>query len=211
MSTPEVPVEERMVGYDAREYWVNFEERWPEPVRQSYLYRLDVLKPLSVDTLVWPTIFEAEGRAAPTGFNGFKDFWADFFELQAAVTRAYQEKPMRAWRMVAATLLLGAYCKDDDVPWSSRMPPANPAERGTNWEFVGYDVADQWMLSGLSNCGFLPGAADVQVLRAEWGPRLNKFHLFRTFDDAVRFKHFSDRRLPDDHAPFFVYGLWIVK
>lgn len=211
MSTLEDQIEERIVGYDAREYWRTMDQSWPERRKQKFLYRLDVLKPLSVDTLVWPTIFESEQRPAPVGFEGFQDCWADLFELQGAVTLAYQEKPMRAWRMVASVLLLGPYCQDDDVPWSSRLPPVNPDERGSDWVFLGYDVADQWMLSALSNCGFLPGLDDVPKLRAEWGPRLNKFHVFRNLDDAIRFKHFSDERLRDDHAPCFVYGLWIVK
>ena len=119
---------------------------------------------------------------------------------------------MRAWRMIAITLLLGPYCQDDKVRLSSGLPPVNPDQRGADWVFLGYDVADEYMLSVLSNCGFPPGLENVAELRAEWGPRLNEFHLFRSLDDAILFKRFKDPRLRQEHAPpCFVFGLWIVK
>ncbi len=211
MDAPAVGSTERIIGYDAREYWVPVEQSWSEERKQGFLYRLDVLKPLSVDTLVWPTIFESEGRPEPWGRIGFQNCWADLLDLRHAATLAFQEKSMRAWRTVAITLLLDPYNQDEQELWSSRLPPVNPEQRGTDWVFLGYDVADQWMLSGLSNCGFRAGLDDVTALRAEWGPKLNEFHLFPDIDAAFLFKRFSDERLPDDHAPFFVFGLWIVK
>lgn len=211
MSTSEVHINERMVGYDAREHWLTMDQGWTEQRKQSFLYRLDVFKPLSVDSRVWPTIFESEQRPAPVGFEGLQDCWSDFFELQRTVTRVFQEKPMRAWRMIAVTLLLDRDNREEHDLWSSRLPPANPDERGADWVFLGYDVADQWLLSALMNCGFRAGLDDVPALRTEWGPRLNNFHLFQDVADAFLFKRFSDERLRDDHAPCFVFGLWIVK
>jgi len=203
--------EGRIIGYDARENWLTLDQGWVEQRKQGFLYRLDVIKPLSVDTQVWPTIFESEQRSDIVERFGFQSSWADLATLQSAVTKKHQERSMRAWRMIAITLLLGHYSQEAKVPWESRLSPVHPDQRGGNWEFVGYDVADQWMLSALSNCGFLPGLDDVQHLRAEWGPRLNAFHLFQNIHDAILFKHFSDQRLRDDHAPCFVYGLWFVR
>jgi hypothetical protein len=203
--------EEFIVGYDAREYWRKSDPAWTQERKQAFLYRLDVLKTLSVDTRVWPSIFQAEQRPLPANRSGFQDSWSDLAALQRGVALAFQEKPMRAWRMVAITLLLGNYCRHDDVPWSSRLPLAMPCERGAAWQFLGYDVGDQWLLSALSNCGFVPGLDDVPRFRNAWAPRLNPFHLFSDFQDALLFKRFSDQRLHDDHAPCFVFGLWIVK
>jgi len=211
MASPEEQIQEKIIGYDAREYWLTFRQGWTEQRKQNFLYRLDILKPLSVDTRVWPTIFESEQRPAPDGRIGFQTCWANLSDLQTAVTRAFQEKPMRAWRMIAITLVLGRYCQNDEVPWSSRLPPVNPDQLGMDWIFLGYDIADQWMLSALSNCGFLPDLDNVPKLRASCTPRLNKFHLFQNVDDAILFKHFSDQRLKDDHAPCFVFGLWVLK
>jgi hypothetical protein len=208
MDTPEL--REHLIGYDAREYWTTFAESWSDERKKAFLYRLDLLKPLSIDTRVWSTIFEAEERVPP-GHVGILGAWADLFDLRDAVTQAFQEKPMRAWRTIAITLLLDPYNKDEQELWTPRLVTVNPDQRETEWTFLGYDVGDQWMLSALSNCGFLEGLDDVAALRGEWGPLLNEFHLFPNVGDAFRFKQFSNERLRDDHAPCFVYGLWIVK
>jgi hypothetical protein len=211
MNTNRTPTEEQLVGYDAREYWLTMNNSWTEEQKHRFLYRLDVTKPLSVDTRIWPTIFESEGRSIPVEFNGFQDCWADFFTLQNTVAQVFQENPMRTWKLIAITLLLGYCSQEDQAIWLSRLPATNPDRRGIDWGFLGYDIADQWMLSTLSNCGFLPGIDDVPKLRAKWGPRLNEFHLFQNIHDAILFKQFSDERLREDHAPCFIFGLWIVK
>src|SRR4051794_41047084 len=140
MTTPQS--QELTVGYDAREHWLTTSQLWAEQRQQAFLYRLDVLKPLSVDTRVWPTIWEAEERPPPEGRVGFQTCWADLASLQEAVTRSYRQKPLRAWRTIAITLLLGRENPDEGVPWSERLPPATPDQRGPGWEFLGYDVAD---------------------------------------------------------------------
>ena len=205
------PELEIIVGYDAREFWQTYDSSWSEKDRKRYLYRLDVKKPLSVDVMIWPSVFSAADRRGPAKRLGFQSFWADFTLLRSAVTQAYSERPLGDYRMIAAILVLGEYAKSDAVPWSERIPPVHPDRRGPEWTFLGYDVADQWALSGLLDCGFVPGLDDVPKLRQRWGPLLNKFHLFDDFDAAVAFKQMSDERLKNDHAPFFVFSLWLVK
>ena len=200
---------ERIVGYDAREAWISFESAWPEERKQSFLYRRDLVKPLSVDVSVWPSIFQSERVPAPGRF-GFQTTWAEFADLSEALTQACEKRPLKQFRVIAITLVLGAYSSADHVPWNERIPPAAPAQRGPEWAFLGYDVADQWMLSALTNCGFLP-TEDVAALRREWGPKLNQFHLFTDLESAAAFKHISDKRLENDHAPCFVFGLWAVN
>jgi hypothetical protein len=211
MNTSVEPVTEQIVGYDSREWWSDFRESWTEEDQQKFLFRLDVRKPLSVDAYIWRNIFESEARPHPRSHIGFSTTWADLFDCLDAVTREASVKPLRSWKLVGITLLRGPYCALDNVPWPSRLPPVNPAERGPNWSLLGYDVADQMLLSGLTDCGFLPDREDVRSLRRQWGPRLNQWHLFDSIDDAIAFKHFSDRRMAGDHAPFFVFGLWIIK
>jgi hypothetical protein len=202
---------EIVIGYDAREYWLTFDQSWTEQRRNTFLYRLDILKPLAVDTRVWPTVFESEGRTVPKNRIGFQESWADLSALRSELTQAFQAKPLRAWRIIAITLLSQGMTQNDKTLWESRLPVPNPTWRGQDWTFLGYDVADQWMLSALSNCGFRSGLDDPPTLRAEWGPRLNEFHLFSDVNDALKFKRFSDQRLREDHAPVFVFGLWIVR
>lgn len=211
MSATEMHVDELIVGYDAREFWRSLDQDWPERRKEGFLYKLDIKKALSADVRVWPTIFTSEQRPEPSERFGFQSSWSFLEDLRSTVSRYFQQKPMRAWRMVAITLLLERDSPSDDVPWSSILPEADPPKRDASWVFLGYDVGDQYALSALSNCGFTPESEDVSQMRAKWGPCLNEFHLFSRIDDAFQFKRFSDERLKDDHAPCFVFGLWIVQ
>ena len=204
------PPGERIIGYDAREFSQNL-DTWSEQAREGYLYRLDVVKPLSVDAMIWPSIFSADHRPPPLPHVGFQSFWSEFARLRTAVTTAFEEKPLSEYRMIAATLVLDPDANSQAVPWDERIPPVDPDRREPDWKFLGFDVADQWALSGLTDCGFVPGLDDVRALRQRWAPLLNKFHLFDRYSDARDFRRFSDERMKDDHAPFFVFGLWLLR
>lgn len=90
------------------------------------------------------------------------------------------------------------------------LPLAMPFEVLSDWFFLGFDVADMWLQSGLSNCGFLPEQEDVAGLKGAWAPKLNDFHLLQALGEAVEFKELSNRRA-EEHAPFFVFELWRVE
>ncbi len=49
---------ELLVGYDARETTFNLDELWPAEMRARYLLVQAAKKPLSVDTFVWPSVFD---------------------------------------------------------------------------------------------------------------------------------------------------------
>ena len=74
------------------------------------------------------------------------------------------------------------------------------------WEFLGFDVADEWLLSGLSNCGY---GDDAEPLRREWAGHLNGHHLFDNLDKAIEFEALTDKRV-EEHAPFFIYGIYSI-
>jgi hypothetical protein len=77
----------------------------------------------------------------------------------------------------------------------------------TWWRFLGYDIADAGDISGLSNCGYEGG--ELASLRPTWAPRLNDHGLLSDLSDAISFRSASDKRVPE-HAPFQVYGIWLV-
>jgi len=74
------------------------------------------------------------------------------------------------------------------------------------WDFLGFDVADG-TTSGLSNCGY--DEHQLAGLRRVWAPRLNHHGLFRELTDALAFRWLTNKRVPE-HAPFYVYALWVV-
>lgn len=201
---------ETIVGYDARDRSANYLKMWSNQRKNTFLYRLDVVNPFSVDVTVWPSISQKVNRPNTPENFGYQDTWSDLNALQRALASLQQPQPLGPFCLICITLMVGKYGHGKEVRFPSRLPKTTPAEREPAWTFIGYDVADTWMLSALMNCGFVPSLDQVTELRARWAPRLNMFHLFDNFNDAAEFKLFSDERLKADHAPCFVYGLWMI-
>lgn len=199
---------EQIVGYDARDYRDDYQSLWPLPRREQFLYRFDVKKVLSVDVRVWPTIFASLGQQVRPHQAAMQDLWASSGNLQRALSQAVTD--LAVFRTVAITLV------DDGTksihPTREKVVGlVDPDAISRDWQFLGYDVADAWLLSALTNCGFLPGYDDVGRLRQEWAHHLNQFHLFDKLEAASAFRQMSDQRLASDHAPTFVYGIRIIK
>jgi hypothetical protein len=90
-------------------------------------------------------------------------------------------------------------------------PPNDFAGLLASCEFAGYDVADEHLLSTLSNCGFQYANSSSLRTRSKWSRRLNLFHLFSDLSDARRFSEFSDGEWSIEHAPTRVYGIWLAR
>jgi hypothetical protein len=202
------PIIERVAGYDTRSVLAS-SSMWTKVRKETYLYRLDVDQPLSADSTVWPSVVDPSALEAKARF-GYQDTWASLAALRAASQQYFERRGLASALTIAITLLLGEYGQNDRVDWEHVIPPATPDERSESWTFLGFDVCDQWLLSALMNYGFNP-KDDVSLLRAVWGARLNRFHLFDDLQHAIAFKQLSDRRLDKDHTPCFVFGLWVVK
>lgn len=83
-----------------------------------------------------------------------------------------------------------------------RDAPMQPHEN--DWTFIGYDICDGAMLSGLMNCGY----EGRNALRAEWSQRLNQWHLFESLVDARNFCAMTEQRVPE-HAPFRLVAVYV--
>lgn len=204
-------VPEQAMGYDAR-YCIDFAEHWPEERRKDFLYRRDVRKVLSVDTTVWPSLFADLPEPSPAHLESLAPcgLWAEERALRKAVSERAQRGPMPAVRTIKVTLACdGAETRH---PASGQLAHIVEApSQGGEWQFVGFDVGDAYLLSALTNCGFLSGHDNAEALRREWAPHLNEFHLFSELSAASAFRRLSDVRLASDHAPTFVYGIHILK
>jgi hypothetical protein len=215
--------ESYVLGFDARRLW---EDRVSTPKqKEAFLFRLDVERVLSVDVAIWPSVFPFDSGTRPQYVGFFQDLWEELDCLREHIENAKQIRTSPA-DLIAVTLHAELFNAEDAARWEKRLkgespnpdvneadlelPYADPPRIREDWSFMGYDVCDEWGISGLSNCGFKPGREDVQALRGKWGPRVNRFHLFDAIDHAVEFKGLSDQRC-NEHAPFFVYGLWLVQ
>ena len=208
------PVQQRVLGYDARLAWTTGVPLWLEQRRREYLLRPDVVQPLSTDTTVWPSVFAAGGGAEteaesevqrPPWTGPIQWLWDDLGRLNAALAAAWGRN-RRPCRVIAVTLMYGRYGETERERWDKRIVGIAPGVVSREWDFLGYDVSDEWLLSGLSNCGY---GQEADALRREWAPYLNDHHLFADVDRAVEFQAMTDKRV-EEHAPFFVYGIYSI-
>jgi hypothetical protein len=200
---PLIP-DERVLGYDARP-WPPPPADWPRDRREQFLLKPDATTPLSTDSMVWSSAFTEHpdlARNRPAFVGPIQDLWANLAELR---THLGEDRP--ACLLVAVTLVCGP-CRDDErKSWDARIVDIVPPRVDPAWELLGYDVSDEYLLSGLSNCGY--DAAAIEQLRQTWGPHLNDHHLFTSMDLAADFVALSDERVPE-HAPFFIYGIYAI-
>ena len=203
-------VTESVVGFDAREAWQPYDSSWDLTRRERFLYRFDLDRPCSIDSAVWPSVFTALAAPDPPEKFGYQDTWDSVAALEAATTDLFRRYPLGPFETVAFTLVEDDTSRASQPDWSGIIPPPTPDRLDPAWRLVGYDVADTWATSALSNCGFLPGIDDVAALRRRWAGALNRRHLFAELDEAFAFRDMSDLRLRGEHAPCFVFGVRII-
>lgn len=206
MSAASENVQMPVLGYDARSISAAWRSLWNEDRRQRFLIKQDVCCPLSVDTLVWPSLFDwgqgpglslrerrrmllSGGLTAARRSYARWPLWSDLSGMMKELDDPIDPTFLPFWIIAVASV------DCDESNYTNQM------------EFFGYDVADESFLSGISNCGY---GNEIDQLRADWAAELNGFHLFPNRDAADRFRRLTDTRVPE-HRPFGVYGIWVAK
>lgn len=172
--------------------------------------------------MVWPSVFNVGLLERPAFVGFYQDCWQSLGALRAQLDVGAAGR-LPASSVVALDVQIDLCTPAEKATWQrllsgfdpttgskAALDTAEPAAPEGSWRFLGFDVADQWGLSALTNCGLDPRVDDVEELRRRWGERLDEHHLFNDRLDAIGFKQLSDRRVPE-HAPFFVFGLWLVQ
>jgi hypothetical protein len=199
---------EFLLGFDAREMWLDPQEYWPDSRKKMYLLRDDVVRPLSIDTSVWRDVFDADTSLQRPQWTG-PILWDNFATLQEYMDTAWSERTLPYW--IIAVTLQEDLCESEDLQeWYARASNIIPSLRDPAWALLGYDVCDKWLLSGLSNCGYGTNESEIQILRDTYASDLNEHHLFASIEPATEFRMLSDERV-QEHAPFFVFGIWLIK
>ncbi len=212
---------DHLIGFDAREMFINHQDEWPLCRIEAALIKTDIIKPLSVDTDVWQSIFDLEwdskntrsiiDKILPKGIGPLVNIWASLKELQSYCQRIDDIIPKPFWIIgitVVHNAALDEYLRSRNSLQSLlHLDETLPRSVAKDWHFLGYDVADAGRLSGLANCLFLD-ETDAQESRA-FSPYINDYHLFNSLDNACRFRDYSDKRVKE-HAPFFIYGLYRI-
>jgi hypothetical protein len=176
---------ENTIGFDLRS--IVAEPGWTMRHRTQFLLRQDVTAVRSVDRRVWERPPGLQSPPEPAGL------WPSLSDLLAAAQAVD--------RTGAVILRITAFEDDEPVP-ESADPNAPALER---YDLLGYDVADWFLLSGLTNCGYSP--EEAASLAPTWAPLLNEWHLFDDPADAIAFEAVTAARVPE-HAPFYGYGIY---
>lgn len=216
MSLKLLGAEEALLGFDARELSLAQDTTWDAARRGLYLLRSDVQKPLSVDPMVWPSLFGdglPEHERKRIGLDRFhlpewrgpnQGLWDDLSRMRTSLGQLASEAHCTvavSWVSADGFAELSA----NVGPYRERMTPPTISDE---WKPLGFDVADAGLTSGLSNCGYQQ--TEIAGLRASWASDLNEHHLFGDVTRALAFRDLTDRRVPE-HAPFFVYALWLIE
>jgi hypothetical protein len=195
--------EEQLLGFDVREMWSQMDVIWPESRKAKYLLRADVTKVLSVDPLVWPRVVLGVEKnvRAPSQWRDL-GLWDNLHHLQGYLQQD-AGATQRPYQVIGITLLRNALAVHEQEMWAS-LAPTVPAALNKQWTFLGYDVADDGFISGLSDCGY---EADELHLKTGWELALNEWHLFTQKKQAIKFQGMTDQRV-EEHAPFCIYALY---
>lgn len=157
--------------------------------------------------MVWPSVFEVDHILNPPPYTGFiGPLWDHLGSLIKFLDEHWKHSMWDASYTIAVSVVL------DEVQlhsWPENIGAlVTPNKRSKAWKFLGYDISDRWLLSGLTNSANV-SQSDFGSLRAAWADHLNDRHLFDDLGLASRFCAESTIRA-SEHAPFFVFGLWSV-
>lgn len=200
------------LGFDAKTTKVH---SWDKCRKNALLLNKDCDFPKSVDDSVWSSIFDDNEKSKQIN-TVFQGYHVNLSELEAACVQTD--------KVVVSIALELESCSDNDLlEWHRRLfgkqqkellgnsvnipsicvPPVVPSE----FELIGYDIADFWGLSGLMNCGINDAETGGNQAK-EFTPFLNEHHLFQNFSKANEYALYLNG-VVKEHAPFFVYSLWI--
>ncbi|KAB2892720.1 MAG: hypothetical protein F9K28_11280 [Bacteroidetes bacterium] len=191
-------LKEILIGFDIREMEYSYQDSWSQDRKETFLIIGNIIKPLSTDRDVWNSIFtmyENLKQNLPSWTNP----WENLFEMTSYTDKIWKDHWKPSW-IIGITLLSGVNLIAYDH--------VIPSGLEKNWMFLGYDVSDKYLLSGLTNCGYKP--EEISLLKNKWKNHLNKYHLFDDPESATQFTNIANQRVPE-HAPFNVYGLYLIE
>lgn len=193
-----------IIGYDVREMWFPYSERWTDEQRRSLL-RVDLVKPLSVDRVIWPSVFatdfslsDSEWWGVPNAFPVPAEFRTNlglWNNRDAMLRQLNHDRPVWA---IAITLAASAGMTGVLTSGHDRIADAVDLA----WTLLGYDVAEQRLWSALASSPHTEASA--------WADKLNEYHLFSALGDARAFAADARRRQPG-RAPFEVFGIYKIE
>ncbi|MCI0711643.1 MAG: hypothetical protein L0154_15920, partial [Chloroflexi bacterium] len=193
-------VDEIIIGYDIRDLEYDFS--WASERIDKYLLRKRQVRPLSTDVSVWASCFDVELPLDMRTRNNV-DLWRNLqimIDMGSNKSTANEvAKPVA----IAVTVFGEPELSLDHLDLSDIHPP----QIESDWEFLGYDVSDKFLLSVLTNCGY--SEEESGSFGQMYADHLNEYHLFTDLNMAINFRSRSDERVKE-HSPFCIYGIYAL-
>lgn len=212
---------EYIVTFDARQSSRDKSVEWPPDRRRLYLISPQIESPRSVDVSCWKPVLENDdGTVAAFGLTAIHvQREGEFGGEQAAIAvpgwpcfsvlEHYLgwSSMQRHARIIAITRFLPEPFRLYRRYTCGSVAMSHLASSlSSEWDFIGYDVANHGLLSALMNCGLTD--EEQGAMRMQWAPYINEYHLFGSASVAYDFAGNSDSRIPE-HSPFHVYGIYV--
>lgn len=200
-------LEEKVLGFAVRKDFVNSKPiQWDDERRSIYLLKVDIKYPLSIDSSVWPEADDCQN----IGNYAFEDLSEecnfDIYKIPKDLTPEIAAPNV----LVAFVMEVESYEKFCQTigfhACDSEFSVAELVNAG--WKFIGFDIAEESLISGLSNCGYR--ADELQEVKSLFLDNLNEYGLFDDLQVAKEFCEYSNNRV-SEHAPFFVFGMYVPK
>ncbi len=200
-------IKEKILGFAVRKGFVNSKPiEWDDERRSIYLLKADIKYPLSIDSSAWPEADDYQN----VGNYAFEDLPEECnFDIYKISTDLTPE--IVAPNVLVAVFMeiesyekfcqtIGFYACDNEL---STVELVN-----AGWKFIGFDIAEESLISGLSNCGYR--ADELQDAQFQFLSNLNEYGLFDDLQVAKEFCEYTNKRV-SEHAPFFVFGMYVQK
>lgn len=192
--------QEVFLGYDVRTSLEgHIENSWDTARRSDYLLRPEIIRPVSVDRIVWPSLLTDE--TPPFGLLTTLD----------EVVRSMKELERSVGGEPTLIGIFGFPNRECTIPaaWSMAVgtQPTPECIHGVTKD-LGFDVADEFMLGGLSNCKITP--EERGRICESWIRKVNMYGLLEDLESASMVKTVYDLLVPE-HSPFYVYFIQQIR
>ena len=159
----------------------------------EFLLREDIVGPATVDNMVWARVNGSWGTGHP-------------LSLASSVTEILSSElscgspNANTFDIIEISVVIdkeaGEYWGD---VFYGMVSPEFDRDLQIRSITLGFDVADHFLISGLSNCGY--SSLEIAGPRRAWARFINEVGLFGDLQDAQRFCSVCDLRV-SEHAPF---------
>ena len=183
-----------ILGFDGRQPPGAGAPAWSSERRERFLIKPEVAAPLSVDRSVWPRPLSLVASGTAIGL------WPSVLGVYSDLLNA----PEAAVVIEIAVFRSGLINSNIAAAFTGTLRTDLDRVLKPQFETYGYDIADDFMLSGLNNCELAPD--ELARLRATWSAAINRHGLFEDLEDAHRYSTVCDAVIPE-HAPFMVYRI----